>query len=156
MVIRDAVVNDRLISLPLMDGFTHSEYVSLAYKESESALQYIADHYGEEKIASIFNKFRNQISISQILRETIGLGLVEFDHNFKSGSRKNIGARFHGRSPRSNTAHRSMSLRTPVCMIFPDPAGRRTDVIWPMWRIMIKRLKFYSKPQRGFSFCRYG
>ncbi len=82
MVVRDAVLNDRLIPLTLMDGFSHLEDIFLAYKESQLALQYIAEQYGEEKIGTIFNKFKTQISLSQILRETLGIGLVEFNHDF--------------------------------------------------------------------------
>ncbi|MBN1596257.1 PD40 domain-containing protein, partial [candidate division FCPU426 bacterium] len=82
MVVRDAVINDTLIPLTLMDGFSHLEDVYLAYKESQLAIQYIAERFGEDKLAAIFKKFKSQISISQILRETVGLGLGEFNRDF--------------------------------------------------------------------------
>ena len=82
MVVRDAVLNDRLIPLTLMEGFNHLDDTYLAYKESQLAVQYLADRFGEDKLSAIFKKFKSQISISQILRETIGLGLREFNHDF--------------------------------------------------------------------------
>jgi len=82
MVVRDAVLHDRLIPLTLMEGFNHLEDVYLAYKESQLAVQYLAERFGEDKLAAIFKKFKSQISLSQILRETIGIGLREFNQDF--------------------------------------------------------------------------
>ncbi|MEW6515880.1 MAG: BamA/TamA family outer membrane protein [candidate division FCPU426 bacterium] len=82
MVMRDAVLNDRLQPLPLLEGFSHLEDVYLAYKQAQLTMEYIAERYGEEKLASLFKRFKSQISLSQILRETLGLGLQELNEEF--------------------------------------------------------------------------
>lgn len=82
LVVRDAVLHDRLVPLTLLDGFSHVENVYLAYKESQLALTFLAERYGEEKLAVFFKKFKNQISVSQVLHETVGLGLGEFNEQF--------------------------------------------------------------------------
>jgi Tol biopolymer transport system component len=123
MVVRDAVMHDRLIPLTLMDGFSHLEDVYLAYKESQLALIYIAEHYGEEKIGTIFNKFKNQISLSQILRETLGIGLVEFNQNFQYWARQKYWLQAHDR-------HGPEKYGTPV---WDSQPGRPQQVVSPTW-----------------------
>lgn len=82
MVMRDAVLHDRLLPLTLLEGFGHLEDVYLAYKQAQLATEYIAERYGEDQLATIFKKFRSQISLSQILRETLGIGLQELNEEF--------------------------------------------------------------------------
>lgn len=82
MAMRDAVLHDRLLPLPLLEGFNHLEDVYLAYKQGQLAMEYIAERYGEDKLGTLFKSYRSQISLSQILRETLGVGLQEFNEEF--------------------------------------------------------------------------
>lgn len=133
MVIRDAVLHDRLVPLTIMEGFTHLEDVYLAYKESELAIQYIADQYGEDKLSLIFKKFKTQISISQILRETIGLGLAEFNENFLAWVKQKYWAQAHGRDMAEKIA----------APLDPVPPGRLSVTAGPAW----------SPDQRFLAYC---
>ena len=53
MVLRDAVLTDGLIPLETMNQVWGQGNVFLAYKQSHSLMEYIAQHYGPEKISRI-------------------------------------------------------------------------------------------------------
>ncbi len=53
MVLRDAVIHDRLIPLDKMDGFAHLEEVYLAYKEAQSVFMYMEKIRGPKVISEL-------------------------------------------------------------------------------------------------------
>src|SRR5579863_8430037 len=53
MVLRDAIINDQVIPLNLLESFEHFPQVYMAYKESESVLDYITQVYGPEKVVQL-------------------------------------------------------------------------------------------------------
>ncbi len=56
MVLRDAILNDQVMPLHLLESFGHFEQVYMAYKESESILDYVSRFYGSEKVVQLFKK----------------------------------------------------------------------------------------------------
>ncbi|MCD4814265.1 hypothetical protein K8S19_11310 [bacterium] len=102
MIIRDAVHYERLVPLTLMEGFNHLEDVYLAYKQSQLAMHYIAERFGEDKLSLIFKKFKNQIALSQILRETLGMGLQDFNREFMFWARQKYWLQTEGREKPGN------------------------------------------------------
>jgi WD40 repeat protein len=138
MVVRDAVLYDRLLPLTSMEGFNHLDDVYLAYKQSQLAVQYLADRFGEEKLAAIFKKFKIGFSISQILRETIGLGLQDFNREFLYWVRQKYWVQA---DKRQTAATLGRSLNT-------TRAGRLTDSSGPVWSPDGRWLAFISDQDR--------
>lgn len=76
MVLRDATINNYLAPLQWAGGF-------LVYKQGQSALQYIADEFGEEKIAELLKRSRVSISIEKGMKATLGLSMKDFNREWK-------------------------------------------------------------------------
>jgi len=66
MILRDATINGYLWPLDYVGGY-------LAYKEGQSVMVYIAEKYGEEKIAEILSKGRTYLSMDRALKSSIGM-----------------------------------------------------------------------------------
>ena len=81
MVIRDAVIHDYLVPLEYIGGF-------LAYKEGQSALLYLAEKYGEEKIAEILQKSTTELSLDGGLKKAIGMNTKDFYEDWSRRLRK--------------------------------------------------------------------
>lgn len=76
MVMRDAVLNNYVVSLSEMDRIYGS---FLMYKEGENILRFIADRYGSEKILLLMENFWRANSFSDVMKATIGKSYKEFD-----------------------------------------------------------------------------
>ncbi len=81
MVIRDATVHNYLIPLNYVGGY-------LAYKQGQSAVLYLAERYGEEKIAEVLSKGRFELTMDNSLKKTIGKGIEEFNEEWQKRLRK--------------------------------------------------------------------
>ncbi|MBI5866743.1 MAG: PD40 domain-containing protein [candidate division Zixibacteria bacterium] len=81
MVLRDATVHGYLVPLDLVDGY-------LAYKEGQSAILYLAERYGEEKIPEVLSKGRFESSLDNSLKKAIGMGSKEFTEEWEKRLRK--------------------------------------------------------------------
>jgi Tol biopolymer transport system component len=81
MILRDATVNGYLYSLDLAGGY-------LVYKEGQSAIKYIVDKYGEEKISEIIRKGKGMRSFYKSLKSAIGLDERELSEEWMKNLRK--------------------------------------------------------------------
>jgi len=81
MVIRDATINGYLTPLELAGGY-------LVYKEGQSAIGYIVEKYGEEKLSEILNKGRTQLSMDKALKSAIGMDQKAFSEEWMKAQRK--------------------------------------------------------------------
>jgi len=81
MVMRDATVHDYLVPLEYVGGY-------LAYKEGQSAILYLAERYGEEKIPEIINRGRFESTIDNSLKKAIGMGMKEFSEDWEKRLRR--------------------------------------------------------------------
>lgn len=88
MVMRDAVLNERLPDLDLLDGFSHLQEVYVAYKGGQTAIQYLADTYGPESVPRLLKKYKAQISTGQILRDLTGRSADSFNREWKASLRQ--------------------------------------------------------------------
>jgi len=140
MTVRDAVIHNRLMPLTLMDGFSHLEDVYLAYKESQLAFQFLAEHYGEEKVAAVFKGFKNQVSLSQILRENIGIGLNEFNSHFLAWAKERYWVQASGKDTPEDYG--------PV-LAAPAP-GRLSIITGPAWSPDGRWLAYVSNEDQSF------
>ena len=76
MVLRDAVMTDELLPLRLMDSsWNYLPNPFLAYKQSHSLMNYIADNYGPEKIGRILRAWDPQTSTDKLLERLIDLDM---------------------------------------------------------------------------------
>lgn len=57
---------------------------SLAYRESLSAVEYIVAVYGEEALHQMIKGLNAGQSISKVMEETLGAGIVEFEQNWRT------------------------------------------------------------------------
>lgn len=77
MVLRDAVLNDQVLPLSLLDSFDHFEQVYMAYKESQSILDYISQVYGREKVPQLFKKMAENQSPDTACKNLLGVSPQE-------------------------------------------------------------------------------
>jgi Tol biopolymer transport system component len=88
MVMRDAVLNERVPDLDQMDGFSHLDEVYVAYKAGQSAIQYLSDTYGPESVNHLLRKYKAQISTGQIIKELTGKSAGAFNREWKASLRQ--------------------------------------------------------------------
>ena len=81
MILRDATVNGYLIPLEYAGGY-------LVYKEGQSAIQYIVNKYGEEKISEILRKGKSMRSFDRSLKSAIGLNQKDLSEEWTKELKK--------------------------------------------------------------------
>jgi len=81
MVLRDATINGYLTPLELVGGY-------LVYKEGQSAIGYIVEKYGEEKLSEILNKGKSELSMDKALKSAIGMNQKTFSEEWMKAQRK--------------------------------------------------------------------
>jgi hypothetical protein len=79
MVMRDAVLNDIAVGLDNIEQIYGS---FLMYKEGQSALSYMGQRYGEEKILLLMENFWKDASFNEVLKLTVGRNYKEFDEEW--------------------------------------------------------------------------
>jgi hypothetical protein len=79
MVMRDAVLNNYVVPLNDMERIYGT---FLMYKEGQKILEYVAEHYGEEKILLLMENFWKATSFGDIMKVTIGCAYKEFDEEW--------------------------------------------------------------------------
>ena len=88
MVLRDAVLTDGLIPLETMNQVWGQGNVFLAYKQSHSLMEYIAQHYGPEKISRILRLWDSQHDTDKLMDRLIGMDLKTLDERWSAQMRK--------------------------------------------------------------------
>lgn len=82
MVLRDAVLNDDVIPLRLMESFDHFPQVYTAYKESQSILDYVTQVYGQGKVVEIFKHMAANQQPDTAVKNVLGISLDELYNNW--------------------------------------------------------------------------
>ncbi len=89
MVLRDAVLTDELLPLRVMDSsWDYLPNPFLAYKQSHSLMNYIADNYGPEKIGRILRVWDSQTSTDKLLERLIDLDMRTLYERWSAQMRK--------------------------------------------------------------------
>ncbi len=96
MVLRDAILNDQVLPLNILESFDHFEQVYMAYKESQSILDYISQLYGSEIVAQIFKKMAVNQSPDTAVKNTIGISLDELYENWHFFIKSQTWSRING------------------------------------------------------------
>lgn len=84
MYVRDAATSGGLISLVHLHNFNHLKphQITLAYKESEMAIRFLADEYGIEKVIRLLPTFKSRFDAHAVLTSLIGIDLFRFSRKF--------------------------------------------------------------------------
>ena len=88
MVLRDAVLTDGLIPIETMNQAWGQGNVFLAYKQSHALMEYIAEHYGPEKISRILRLWDSQHDTDKLMDRLIGMDLQTLDEHWSAQMRK--------------------------------------------------------------------
>ena len=80
MFMRDATVNNYLPPIDYLSGY-------FAYRGGQSVWYYIANKYGEQKIAEIINRIKGSRNIEAGFRSTIGLSIKELSDRWQKEQR---------------------------------------------------------------------
>ncbi|RCK76534.1 MAG: tolB protein precursor [Ignavibacteriae bacterium] len=80
MFIRDAVIHENLPTIDYLDGY-------FAYRGGQAIWNWIANKYGEQKIAEILSRIKGTRSVEQGFKSTIGLGLKELNEKWQKEMR---------------------------------------------------------------------
>lgn len=88
MVLRDAVLTDRLITLKEMDSAWGMGNVFLAYKESQSLMHYIAANYGPEKVSRLLRVWDAQNDTDKLLERLISMDRQTLFERWSAQERK--------------------------------------------------------------------
>ncbi|MFH1283518.1 MAG: hypothetical protein ABII27_07625 [bacterium] len=84
MYLRDAVTSKGLIPVVHLHNFNHLKphQITLAYKQSQSIIDFIVDEYGREKIKYILPIAKNKFDASGTLSELVGQDVFTFNWRF--------------------------------------------------------------------------
>ena len=89
MVLRDAVLTAELLPLRVMDSsWDYLPNPFLAYKQSHSLMDYIADNYGPEKIGRILRVWDSQTGTDKLLERLIDLDMRTLHERWSAQMRK--------------------------------------------------------------------
>ena len=91
MVLRDAVIGNSIVPLTRLQDFGPlGSRVYLGYKEGQSAVQYLAEKYGRDKLSEILRDMGDSKSkdIDSALKNAIGVDLEEFDRQWQHAVKK--------------------------------------------------------------------
>lgn len=81
MYVREAIINDHLPDIPQLNGF-------FAYRGGQAVWDYVAEQYGEEKIAEILRRLQTARSVSHAFQRSIGLTVDELSDQWKRSLRE--------------------------------------------------------------------
>ncbi|MEE9612998.1 MAG: hypothetical protein V3W19_17215, partial [Desulfatiglandales bacterium] len=75
MFVRDAVMDDKLIPLKQMRGFSHleSHQIHLAYHQSDLFIQYLVETCGRECIGRLLGLIKNRLNLHKALQKVTGM-----------------------------------------------------------------------------------
>jgi Tol biopolymer transport system component len=81
MFVSDGIIHESLPDIPGLNGY-------YAYRGGQSLMYYIANRYGDEKIAEILEKTKGLGSVEEGIKASIGLTLEELNENWKKFLKK--------------------------------------------------------------------
>lgn len=128
MVLRDAILNDQTFPLSLLDSFDHFQQVYMAYKESESLLDYVSQVYGPEKVPLLLKRMAANQQPDSAVKAELGVTLDELYGNWKFFLRSQTWSRINGMPAPERYGS---SLETEVAKASVSPDGRQVAYLKP-------------------------
>jgi len=85
MVVRDAAISEAIIPLDKLHSFNHlkGHQVYLAYQEGHSAISFLAEEYGEDKLLKLIKNFRESLDPNRVFLQAIDTDLYGFDQKWR-------------------------------------------------------------------------
>ncbi len=86
MVLRNAVVSSSIVPLTRLQDFNVlGSQVYLGYKEGESAINYLVQTYGEDKLTDMLVELRHNRTkdLDEVFKNTIGISVEQFDKDWQ-------------------------------------------------------------------------
>ncbi|HET9870092.1 MAG TPA: DUF6055 domain-containing protein, partial [bacterium] len=96
MVLRDAVLNDQVLSLGLLHSFGHFHQVYTAYKESQSLLDYVTQLYGPDKVPEMMKRMADNQSPGTVIKALLGVSEDQLYDNWHFYMKTRAWARIQG------------------------------------------------------------
>ncbi len=96
MVLRDAILNDDVLPLNLLNSFGHFPQVYTAYKESQSILDYVTQVYGPDKVPDMMKRMANNQSPDAVIKNLFGLSMDQLYQNWHFFLKAQTWARIQG------------------------------------------------------------
>ncbi len=96
MVLRDAILNDQVMPLNLMESFEHFEQVYVAYKESQSVLDYVTQVYGNGRVVQIFKRMAANQPPDTAVKNVLGVSLNDLYTNWHFYMKSQTWAKING------------------------------------------------------------
>src|SRR5439155_343328 len=81
MFLRDGIVEGYLPPLALSSGY-------IVYKQGQSALSYLVDRYGEDRLRDILRRIRQNRSFDRAFQASVGMPVGKFDEQWRTWLRK--------------------------------------------------------------------
>lgn len=100
MMIRDAVISERLRSISNMESFNHVEgrEIVLMYKLSQKIFEYAANFYGKEKVGKLLKEYiKPQISVDSVFENILGIKIDEFNKKWLFALKEQYWGEIQGR-----------------------------------------------------------
>ncbi len=91
MVLKDAVLNNKIVPLTKLQDFSIlGSRVYLGYKEGQSAVTFLVEKYGIEKLSEILRELAisRTKDINEALKNTIGISLKDFNEEWEESIKK--------------------------------------------------------------------
>ena len=91
MVLRDASLNNQIVSLKLLENFyILGSQVYLGYKIGQSAIGHLVENYGREKVGELMHELRQSRTkdLDQSMKTVLGVPLEEFDEKWQRAVKK--------------------------------------------------------------------
>ena len=88
MVLRDAVLTNRLIPLEVMNSAWGASNVFLAYKQSHSLIEYIADNYGPQKVSHLLPAWELRNDTDILLKHLVDADMKTLHQRWAAHLRK--------------------------------------------------------------------
>ncbi|MBC8230157.1 PD40 domain-containing protein [bacterium] len=86
MVLRNACVSNSIVPLTYLQNFyILGSQVFLGYKEGQSAVEYLVNTYGRDKLANILQELKHSRtkSLDDVFKSTIGIDVQQFDKDWQ-------------------------------------------------------------------------
>jgi hypothetical protein len=126
MVLRDAVINDRIVPINDLDAFDHLDEPYLAYKVAETMFDYISVKYGKDKVGKFIHYYGADLETEGVFKKVLNKTQDEFWKEFNFYLKKKYWAQVQGRDepdkygPRLTASNHNNPVYNEAAEFSPD------------------------------------